>query len=440
MSRMNKTLLLTVSSVLSASLVLAGCSDSAAPAPAQGTAAKGGATELTLWTFNALHQKFYENAAQRWNEANANKKITLKATTYPYDDMHNKLLLALQSGSGAPDLADIEISKFSNYLKGDKPPLVELDDIVKPVSDKLVKSRMDIYSKNNKFYGIDFHVGAAVMYYNKELLDKAGVNADSIKTWEDYYQAGKKVLAATGKPMTTIETRDQWSFWPLIVQQGSDYFDKDGKVILDNETNIKTLDFLKTLADSKVAVAAPGGGHHKEEYYGFMNKGGAASVLMPIWYMGRFTEYMPDLKGKIIIRPLPAWTAGGKRSAGMGGTGTSITNQSKNVSLAKEFLSFAKLSEEGNKKIWEELGFDPLRWDVWDSPELKTDNKFTQYFGKGIFEMLLQVKGEIDSPQTTEKIPVASDLVKKNVIFKVIEEKSATPEQALKAAANELRK
>jgi arabinosaccharide transport system substrate-binding protein len=434
-----KAMLLGLATVFSATSILAGCGGDT-PASDGKPQAQTTETALNFWTFNALHQKFYEEAAKTWNEKNPQKKVILKATTYPYDDMHNKLLLALQSGAGAPDIADIEISKFANYLKGDKPSLVELDDIVKPVKDKMVQSRLDIYSKKNKVYGLPTHVGAAVMLYNKEIMDKAGVNIDSIKTWDDYNQAGKKVLAATGKPITTLETRDQWSFWPLIVQQGSDYFDKDGNVTLDNATNIKTLTFLKTLLDDKVAIVAPGGGHHKEEYYGFMNKGGSASVLMPIWYMGRFLNYMPDLKGKIAIRPMPAWTIGGKRSAGMGGTGTVVTNQSKNISLAKEFLAHVKLSEEGNKKIWTELGFDPPRWDVWDSPELKQDNQFSDYFGKGIFEMLLQIKGEIDSPNNNEKIPIASDLVKKNVMFKVLEEKSATPEQALKEAAAEVRK
>ncbi|TXF96267.1 extracellular solute-binding protein, partial [Lactobacillus delbrueckii subsp. bulgaricus] len=89
----------------------------------------------------------------------------------------------------------------------------------------------------------------------------------------------------------------------------------------------------------------------------------AASVLMPIWYMGRFIDYMPDLKGKIAIRPLPAWKEGGDRSAGLGGTATVVPKQSKHVELAKEFLAFAKGSEEGNKKLWSVLGFDPLRWD-----------------------------------------------------------------------------
>jgi arabinosaccharide transport system substrate-binding protein len=401
----------------------------------------GKATELTYWTFNGLHVEFYQDAAKTWNEKHPDRQITLKATAYPYEEMHNKLLLSLQSGVGAPDLVDIEISKFANYVKGDSPWLVPLNDIVDPERDNFVESRLNIYSKNGQVYGLPTHVGATVMYYNKEIMDKAGVNIDDIKTWDDYVEAGKTVVAATGKPMTTVETRDMWNFWPMITQQGSDYFDKDGNVTLDNATNVKTLQFLYDMVHtSKIAQIAAGGGHHTEEYYGFMNQGGSASVLMPVWYMGRFLEYMPDLKGKIVIRPMPAWEAGGKRSAGMGGTATSITKQTKNEQLVKEFLASAKISKEGNIKIWEILGFDPPRWDVWDSPEVKADNKYTAYFGQGIFDTLLEIKDEIDSPNVVEKTPMASDLMRTQVIFKTIEEKSKTAAEALKEAADELRK
>lgn len=159
---------------------------------------------------------------------------------------------------------------------------------------------------------------APAIYYNKEILDKAGVNADNIKTWDDYENAGKQVLEKTGKPMTTVETQDQWSFWPLVVQHGSDFLDKSGNVTLGDQANNDVLSYLQKLVKEKVAIVAPGGFHHAEEYYGFMNKGGAASVWMPMWYMGRFTDYMPDLKGKIIIKPMPVFKQGEMRSSGMG--------------------------------------------------------------------------------------------------------------------------
>ncbi|WPZ16923.1 sugar ABC transporter substrate-binding protein [Geobacillus subterraneus] len=435
---MKKWSLLLLVLFMAVSTFLAGCSSDSSNS---GQSSKGadGATKLTLWTFGEQHAKFFEFMADEWNKTHPDKKIQLETTTYPYDDMHNKLLLSLQSGVGAPDIVDIEISRFSNYLKG-KPQLVELNDIIDPVKDKAIQSRFDIYSKDGKYYGIDFHVGATVIYYNKELLDKAGVNPDEIVTWDDFREAGKKVVSATGKPMMTIETDGPWTYWPLVVQQGSDFYDKDGKVILDNDINIKTLTFLKQLLDEKIAIAAPGGNHHAEEYYGFMNKGGAASVVMPMWYMVRFTDYMPDLKGKIIIKPMPKWTADGKRSAGMGGTGTAITNQCKNVELAKEFLAFAKLSKEANIQIWKQLGFDPIRWDVWSDPALKEPNKYTEYFGDYIFDVLMSVKDEINSPTVTENTPKMNELVVQTVLYKVLKEKSMSPEQALKKVADEMRK
>jgi arabinosaccharide transport system substrate-binding protein len=395
-------------------------------------------TKLQFWTFNELHQKYFESMAKAWNTANPNETIELEATTFPYDDMHNKLLVALQSGTGAPDISDIEISKFPNFLKG-TPQLAELNAVVEPELPNIVRSRVDIYSKGGKFYGIDYHVGAAVIYYNKEMLDKAGINPDSIKTWNDFYEAGKKVVSATGKPMTTLETTEQWSFWQLITQQGSDFTDKDGNVTLDSSKNISTLEYMQKLIKDKVAVAAPGGFHHAEEYYGFMNKGGAASIFMPMWYMGRFTDYMPDLKGKIVIKPMPSWTEGGNRSVGMGGTGTAVINQSKNKELAMKFLAFSKLSKQANIELWRQLGFDPIRMEVWDSPELKESNKFTDYFGKDIFQVLTALKNELGPVNVTEKMPAVIDEVKRNVMFKSLNDME-DPAKVLKESAAQLKK
>ncbi|OXM85796.1 ABC transporter substrate-binding protein [Paenibacillus rigui] len=434
---MKKALKLSTAVMLSSALFLTACSGADTGSSGGTDTKSGGGTKLVFWTFNELHQKFFENMAASWNKSHPSEPIELEATTFPYDDNHNKLLVALQSGTGAPDMADVEISKIGNFLKGE-PQLVALNDIVEPEKANLVMSRLDNYAKGGKYYGIDYHVGAEVMYYNKEILDKAGVNADNIKTWDDYDKAAKQVLEKTGKPMTTVETTDQWSLWPLVVQHGSDFLDKDGKVILNNSANVEVLSFLQKLVKEKVAVPAPGGFHHAEEYYGFMNKGGAASLWMPMWYMGRFTDYMPDLKGKIIIKPMPVFKQGEMRSSGMGGTGTVITNQSKSQELAKKFLSYAKLSKEGNIEIWKQLGFDPIRTDVWNDPALKEDNKFTAYFGKNLFDVLIGVKNEIAPTNIKEKTPAVSDVVKTKTIFQVINDMK-DPKQVLDETAQSIK-
>lgn len=433
---MKKSLIILLSTVLLLSVLLLGCGST------KTSTAKTGDTKpttLNFWTFQELHKGFMDDAVVTWNKNHPDKPIVLKTDVYPYDEQHNKLLIALQSGTGAPDIVDIEISKFANFLKGSKPGLVELNDVVDPIKDKLIMGRMENYAKDGKYYGIDYHVGTEVMYYNKELFDQAGININDIVTWDDYIAAGKKVVEKTGKPMTTIETTEHWSYYPLINMQGSDLLDKNGDVIIDNEINIKTLQMLKDmLYKDKIAVPTPGGFHHSEEYWAWMNKGNAASVWMPMWFMGRFVQYMPDLKNKMVIRPMPIFP-GGKKSAGMGGTGTAVTTQSKNIELAKQFLAEAKLSKEGSIKTWTLLGFDPIRSDAWSDPAMSASNKYTEYFGADIFNTLKSVIGDIGSINVGAKFPNAITLLQKNVCFKVLKEQSQTPEQALQEAADDLK-
>ncbi|CDQ38416.1 MULTISPECIES: ABC transporter substrate-binding protein [Virgibacillus] len=399
-----------------------------------------GATELTYWTFVGQHVDLFRDAANRWNEENPDRPIKLTAETYPYDQMHNNLLLALQSGKGAPDIADIELSRYANYLQGE-PQLEPMNEYVEPVLEESVTSRFELYAKDGNYYGIPTHVGATVMYYNTEIMDQAGVDIDEIKTWDDFVEAGKKVVENTDSVMWNVGTGDfLMDFWPMISQQNSDFFNEDGEVILDNETNSKTLQFLHDIIyEENIAELTPGAMNQSEEFYGYMNDGGAASILAPLWYMGRFIDNMPDLEGKIAIRPMPAWEDGGNRSAGMGGTGTVVTNQTEEAELAKEFLAFTKLSEEGNKNLWTVLGFDPPRWNVWESEAVRQDNKYYHYFGTGIFDTLLDLKDEINELNITEYTPDVSTEYNTTIAENVLRQQAQSPEEALKQAADKIR-
>jgi arabinosaccharide transport system substrate-binding protein len=402
-----------------------------------GTGSQSEPIKLTYWTSNELHTAMYEFGAEAYNKKYPDQPIELSGEVYPNAEMHNKLLIALQSNTGAPDIADININYFSNFVKGGNIQLVDLTDIVTPVLDKMVKSRFDIYAKDGKYYGLPTHLGATVVYYNKEITDKAGVDIDSINTWDDYVKAGKQVVEKAGVPMTAFEVSNQRPFWPLIVQRGGDYLAPDGSVVLDSEINIDTLQFMYDMVfKDKVAIPMPGSDTTKEEFWTFMNKGGMASLIMPSWYMSRFLNYMPDLKGKIYVRPLPVFEASDARTVGMGGTATSITVQCKNIDVAKKLITEVKLTPEAGINIWQKLRFDPVRKDIWDSEELL---KPDEYFGnESFFKVMAPYLDNMPSPVNGELSSAAQDLVF-TVMYKVFVERSATPEEALKEAANELR-
>ena len=358
-----------------------------------------GGTELSFWTFQELHVPFWTSMADVWNEQNPDRPINLTVTNGESHSTHSKLLIACQSGEGAPDMADIEIGYYGSFLKDGY--LLPINDAVEPYKDDVVMSRITMYGDNEgNYYGVDFHLGETVTYYNTELLDAAGVNIDDIVTWDDYFEAGQKVLEATGKPMTAVETADLFLPQAMLLEKNVQYVDEEGNPNLVTPEHAEVIDYIRgKIADGTIEIA-PGGGFHTEEWYGHLNAGDVASITMPLWYMGRFTDYCGDLKGKVAIYEMPVWNEGDVRAVLQGGTGTSVIKGTENEQLAKDFLAFAKLSSEGCTYEWEELGFDPIRTELWDDPAIteNMDNKFLAYFQTNPFDILKKNGTELTAP------------------------------------------
>ena len=385
--------------------------------------AEGEATEIEFWTFQTLHVAFYEEMAKEWNELNPDRQIVLKPDVYDFEQMHELLGNALLAGEGAPDLVDIEFGKYANFLRGDI-QLVSLNDIVEPELDNIVKARVDIYAKDGKYYGICFHVGAAIIFYNQELCASAGIDYSSIKTWDEYYEAAKTFKAANpDKYWMSVESSDIWHMWPQLAELGADMTDADGNATINTPEMAKVLEYNRRMVKEGLAVVAPGTYHHAEEFYALMDGGNIASIVMPFWYLDRFTNYMPDLAGKIVTAPLPVWEEGEKRSVGQGGTGTSVTVQADDPELTKAFLAFCKLSKEGGIKEWTMLGFDPIRTEVWAMDEITHDpeNTFVKFYANNPFDTLLQIKDEVVAVNNNSTLPTVLDTMKTTVLQKAYE-------------------
>ena len=71
--------------------------------------------------------------ADEWNKQNPDRPINLTVTTGESSSLHSKLLIACQSGEGAPDMADIEIGHYGAFLKDGY--LLPINDAVEPYKD-----------------------------------------------------------------------------------------------------------------------------------------------------------------------------------------------------------------------------------------------------------------------------------------------------------------
>ncbi len=396
--------------------------------------------KMDMWLFVDLHQKFYSEMLNKWNEANPDKQIQIKFTVYPYADMHTKLTLAVQSGEGIPDLADVEIGQFPNYLDGEVPWLA-LNSYVEPYKADLVTSRLDAYEKDGNYYGVPTHVGATVMYYNTEILEKYGIDYTQIKTWDDFTAAGEKLKEASNGEvyMTSVDTGGADWLTLTMSEHGESWVEdpENANVKLDSLNNMLTMQ--QGWLESGIAEVTPGGQIDTEQGYATVAKGEVAAFPKAIWYMSRFTDYMPEMSGKFAIAPAPVFEEGQKRSNGAGGTGTVVYKDSENAELAAEFMAWAKLTEEGGEQIWNILGFDPVNTKVWTNQDIthNQENEYVKYFVNNPFDTLLEIQDEVNLIKTVPITTTINEVFNLTTLNEVLEN-GADVKQALEDAQAEV--
>ena len=406
-------------------------------------------THLEMWTFVELHGQHYGNMVEKWNEENPDRKIEITCTTYPYSDMHTKLLTSLEAGTGAPDICDVEIGQFPNVVKGLDTWLVPLDDYAAPYMATMVPARMEVYAgSDGHYYGAPYHVGATVMYYNVVAMaeamgiseDEVTAKIDSVVTWDDYAALGQEyvdAVATEGKYWTSVDTGGVDWQWIAMAEYGEDWtggFDGKANVELDSVKKMLTME--QNWVNSGLAEVSPDG--HVDLEAGFQNILDHNIVSFPkaMWYMSRFTNYMPEEKGNWYIAKCPVFEEGQPCSVGVGGTGTVVTQQSANKELAAEFLCWAKMSDEGEQLIWDNLGFDVCNTAMWTEPSFATnmDNQYNAYFRNLPYEVLASIG--MDNIGKIYSVAISPTINEQmcNVTLNDILENGVSVDEALKTA------
>ena len=406
-------------------------------------------THLEMWTFVELHGQHYGNMVEKWNEENPDRKIEITCTTYPYGDMHTKLLTSLEAGTGAPDICDVEIGQFPNVVKGLDTWLVPLDDYAAPYMATMVPARMEVYAgSDGHYYGAPYHGGATVMYYNVVAMaeamgiseDEVTAKIDSVVTWDDYAALGQEyvdAVATEGKYWTSVDTGGVDWQWIAMAEYGEDWtggFDGKANVELDSVKKMLTME--QDWVNSGLAEVSPDG--HVDLEAGFQNILDHNIVSFPkaMWYMSRFTNYMPEEKGNWYIAKCPVFEAGQPCSVGVGGTGTVVTQQSADKELAAEFLCWAKMSDEGEQLIWDNLGFDVCNTAMWTEPSFATnmDNQYNAYFRNLPYEVLASIG--MDNIGKIYSVAISPTINEQmcNVTLNDILENGVSVDEALKTA------
>lgn len=345
--------------------------------------------KLTVWGWEST-MKALQAADDDFKLAYPN--VEVEYVPRPPADTYQQLQLAASAGTGLPDISVIEDSHLAQFVS--LGILADVSEKVKPYVPQFNEYRWQQAMADGKYYAMPWDSGPVAVFYRRDVFEKAGVDPNTIKTWDDYYQAAKTIKEKAGVPMwqQAKAKNDGRLFEMLLWQQGLGYVDKDGNVILDKEPRIEqTLEYMgKFWKEGLASDTEP----WTDAWYKEDADGTVATVVEAAWMGGFFKSFIaPDAVGKWGVFKLPAWEAGGVQSSNDGGSSLAIFETSQQKDAAWAYVEFHMARPEQMMKIYEQSDFYPGLQTTYTDPAFQEADPY--YAGQKVRALFSEVAKEI---------------------------------------------
>lgn len=322
-------------------LALAGC----AGGPADGGDGSGPA-EITyaLWDKNQVPA--LEQNIKDFNKEHPEIKVTIDVT--PWEQYWTKL----QTQASSKTLPDVFWMNGPNFqLYAGNGQLEKITDEVDP--GDYPQALNDLYSLDGTQYGVPKDFDTVALWYNKDLLAKAGVEAPTDSwTWDEFHTAAKTVSdSLKGEGVYGVVaglSNGQSSYYDSILQAGGEILTDDGtKSGYDSPEAIKGIQFWTDLiADGSSPSVQQLADTDADSWF---ETGKAAFFYSGTWSVSRLAE--SDVADQISVAPLPKDE---RQATVIHGLANVVSANSKHKAAAQAFQDF--LGTELAQKTQAEMG------------------------------------------------------------------------------------
>lgn len=300
--------------------------------------------KLVFWSFTANNFKEIED---RKEEIEKKFDITLEMELLDRQTMLTRLRSAATTGEDWPDIVDAygdEVVLLA-HPEVERSLLIPLNDLMKDseIVPQIVPARLKKYYLGEYQYGLPNDVHPSVLIYNAEAWKAAGVDMDAIETWDDFFEAGKKVAVdadGDGKQDAYPIMAVWYSLGQMMMQQAG--------IRLEDEEGIPQLTNAEFAAQLEKLLGWYNEGLMMDQdwaaVWDHIKEGRLLALPTPDWWLNGSLEPLTGtaVEGKMRARPLPAWEKGGPRTAAWGGSYKAIT-------IGCEYPEFAyKVMEDMN--------------------------------------------------------------------------------------------
>ena len=310
---------------------------------------------ISVWSWDVALMQL-QSAAEKFKQTHPN--VEFEFEEMGTDQIYKKLSTSLATGNGIADIICIEGEYLVGYADKFPEGFLDLSDIVE--EKDFLPSKISEVKYNDKIQAFPWDAGPEALFYRTDYFEEAGVDAASLKTWEDLIEAGKKIEATCKTPsgdpvkMLPVDPR-KTNFYTLMRSQlGKGAFDENGNPIVNSAESIQAMKEAAKVYESGVCLNYNGW----DEYEQTVVNESVACIPEAVWMIGTIKDKGPDTKGKWSVVDLPM-ISGGQYSCNNGGSDIVINAKTKSPDAAKDFLKFAMTDTKLQASGFENFGLYP---------------------------------------------------------------------------------
>lgn len=313
--------------------------------------------EITIWSWNTAASSL-QSTVEGFNKQFPDVKVTVE--DLGNQQVYDKSVAACAAGGeGLPDIVSIENGEAENYWNQFPDCFADLTTLgytpeIKALFPDFKRTELEV---GDVAYAMPWDSGPVVMFYRRDIYEKAGVDPTTIKTWDDFIAAGQKVSEANpGVVMSQADFNGDTDYLRMISnEQGCGYFSDDGQTITVNQPGcVAALDVTKKMKDAGTLTSA-----NWDEKIQSNIAGTVASQMYGGWYEGTIRSTAVDEAGNWGVYPMPSITADGAHAANLGGSALAIANNSDNKEAAWAYVNYTLGTDEGQITMLKTFGLVP---------------------------------------------------------------------------------
>ncbi|MGM0600459.1 MAG: extracellular solute-binding protein [Candidatus Rifleibacteriota bacterium] len=285
--------------------------------------------ELLFWNF--WDPKFILPVIEEFEKQNPG--VTIKNEQITWGNGLDKIVVAMANGK-APDICEMGSTWMGKFMG--EGALIDVTEKFQDLKPEYMMWKPATWQ--GRLYGMPWLAGTRVLFYNRELFEKAGLDPDNPPaTWQEFLDAAQKIHnpdeGTYGFGMNAGEGHILYKkFMPFVWGNGGKILDENGNFVFDSPQTREALNFYLELKKYSY--------REKQDLLDeAFKKGSLGMTISGSWNFARYPVDAPNLDFSVGLIPKPTKNKGYSASF-LGGEILVLFKSCKNPDMAAKFVRF----------------------------------------------------------------------------------------------------